>query len=443
MAKLLVIGAVAAGTSAAAKARRVDPPLEIKVFAEGEHISYGACGLPYFIGGVIGSKEKLLHRSIESFARQGIRVQTLCRATSIDLEQREVVFQDLAGQRRFRESYDQLVIATGGRPVVLDWPGLDQPGIFTLRTVNDGVAIRAYLQQQRPQQALIIGAGYIGLEMAENLTDLGIPVTLVERGSQIAPNMDADMAAIIQQHLEGHGIKVLLDQEIVGFVGGARVEAALTARGTIPADFVLVAIGVRPNTDLAAAAGIRLGVSNAIQVNLRMETNVPGVYAAGDCAATTSLVTGEEVYIPMGTTANKQGRVAGENAAGGEAVFKGVLGTGIARVHDLEISRTGLTEQECNRKGISAVSHQVQCRTAALPGLAGEVWVKMSAAVDSGRILGAQIVGRSGSGKRIDAIAAAITMGATLKDMYDFDMAYSPPFSPVWDPVLLCLNQFK
>ncbi len=443
MAKLLVIGAVAAGTSAAAKARRVDPQMEIKVFAEGEYISYGACGLPYFIGGLITTKEKLLHRSVESFAQQRIDVKPSCRATEIDVRQRRVAFTDLVANRQFEEEYDKLVIATGGRPVVADWPGMDKAGIFTLRTISDGAAIKDDLQRRRPQHVLIIGAGYIGLEMTENLTELGCQVTLAERGPHISPNMDADMAAIIQQHLELHGVKVLVNQEVIGFEGGSAVEAAVTRDGTIPADFVLIAIGVRPNSELAAAAGIQLGVNQAIKVNSRMETSATGVYSGGDCATTTNLITGHDVYVPMGTTANKQGRVAGENAAGGNAYFRGILGTGIARVHDLEISRTGLTEEECHAKGLKAISQRVQCRTAALPGLAGDIWVKMTAAADSERIIGAQIVGHSGSGKRIDAIAAAITMEATLRQMYDFDMAYAPPFSPVWDPVLLCLNQFK
>lgn len=441
--KLLVIGAVAAGTSAAAKARRVDPELDIKVFADGEYISYGSCGLPYYIGGIIASKEKLLARSIENFAQQGIMVKNRTRADRIDLTEHKVLFSDLAVNKTFTEEYDNLVIATGARPITFDWPGADQEGIFTLRTVNDGVAIKNYLSSAAPKNILIIGAGYIGLEMAENLSTLGLQVTLVEHGSQVAPNMDPDMALLIQEHIEQQGIRVLLNQEISGFEGDETVTGALTSSGKIMADFVLVSAGVRPNSELAAAAGIELGINQAIKVNSRMETNAPGVYSAGDCATTTNLITGAEVYIPMGTTANKQGRVAGENAAGGQAAFKGVLGTGIARVFDLEIARTGLSERECQVNGIEFTSQTVKSRTAALPNLAGPVWIKMVAEQTSRRILGSQIVGYAGSGKRIDTIAAAINLGARLEDMFDLDMAYAPPFSPVWDPVLVALNQFR
>ncbi|MEN6463383.1 MAG: FAD-dependent oxidoreductase [Syntrophomonas sp.] len=443
MTKLLVIGAVTAGTSAAAKARRVDSKLEIKLLAESQYISYGSCGLPYFIGGAIAAKEKLLARSIENFAQQGIEVKNLCKATEINLSKQKVIFRNLAQNSIFEEFYDKLIIATGARPIIFDWPGTAKKGIFTLRTINDGVDIKEYLRLNKPGQVLIVGAGYIGLEMAENLSALGFQVTLVERGSQVAPSMDPDMALIIQEHLEQKGIKVLVNQEIKGFEGGETVAAAFTGSGVVPADFVLVSIGVRPNSELATDAGIKLGVGRAIEVNSQMETNIDGVYSAGDCATTTNLVTGEDVYIPMGTTANKQGRVAGENAAGGNAAFKGVLGTGIARVFDLEISRTGMTEKECREKGFKFISHTVKSRTAALPGYSGDVWIKIIVDEKTRRILGGQIAGYSGAGKRIDIIATAITLGARLEDIFDADLAYSPPFSPVWDPVLVALNQFR
>ncbi|MEQ8201714.1 MAG: FAD-dependent oxidoreductase [Syntrophomonadaceae bacterium] len=442
MKKMLVIGAVAAGTSAASKARRVDPEMEIKVFAEGENISYGACGLPYFIGGTM-AKEKLLVRSIADFAGQGIEVRNLCQATEIKPGEKKVVFRDLSANRWFEEHYDQLVVATGARPMVLDCPNNNLPGIFTLRTVADGMAVKGYLEQRRPANVLIAGAGYIGLEMAEVLSHLGYSVTLAERGPQVAPNMDPDMAAKVQKDLEQQGVKVLVDTEIIGFAGKETVQRAFTRSGSFPADLVLVAIGVRPNTGLASAAGIELGIANAIKVNPRMETNLEGVYAAGDCATAHHLVTGKDVYIPMGTTANKQGRVAGENAAGGNEIFRGVLGTGIARIFDLEISRTGFTDKECQANGIDFRSHTVECRTAALPALAGPIWLKLTVSPADDRLLGAQIVGRGGAGKRIDVIAAAITMGARLEDIYDMDLAYSPPFSPVWDPVLVALNKFR
>lgn len=441
--KMLVIGAVAAGTSAASKARRVDPELEIKVFAEGENISYGACGLPYFISGMIQTKEKLLVRSIEDFARQGIEVRNRCQAVEIDPAERRVLLRDLVHNQTFEERYDKLVVATGARPLELDCRNKDLPGIFTLRTVADGVAIREFLDREKPAHGLIVGAGYIGLEMAESLSQLGLPLTLAERQPQVAPNMDTDMAAKIQEHLEQHGVRVLVDTDIIGFEGRERVQRAFTRNSSFPVDFVLISIGVRPNTQLASDAGIKLGVANAIKVNSRMETNLEGVYAAGDCATAHHRMTGKNVYIPMGTTANKQGRVAGENAAGGSEIFRGVMGTGIARVFDLEISRTGLTEKECMPAGLDFYSHSVECRTAAIPKLAGPIWLKLTVSPGDNRLLGAQIVGRNNAAKRIDVFAAAITMGARLEDIYDMDLAYSPPFSPVWDPVLVALNMFR
>jgi len=305
--KMLVIGAVAAGTSAAAKARRVDPELEIKVFADGEDISYGACGLPYYIGGTIKTMEKLLARTIEDFARHDIEVRNRCQALEIDPGERTVLLRDLVQNRNFTERYDRLVIATGARPMLLDCRNSNLPGIFTLRTVSDGVAIKEYLEKKKPANILIVGAGYIGLEMAETLSRLGLSVTLAERQPHVAPNMDADMAAKIQEHLEQHGVRVLVDTEIVGFEGQETVQRAFTPSSSFPVDFVLVSIGVRPNTQLAADAGIKLGVANAIKINSRMETNLEGIYAAGDCATAHHRVTGKDVYIPMGTTANKQG----------------------------------------------------------------------------------------------------------------------------------------
>ena len=441
--KMLVIGAVAAGTSAAAKARRQDPEIEIKVFAEGEYISYGGCGLPYFIGGRIDSKEKLLARSIEEFARQGIEVKALTRAVEIDPVKGEISLVDLASGRSFEEAYDSLVIAAGARPVVPDFPGSELEGIFSLRTINDSLNIKKYLQEQRPRRAMIVGGGYIGLEMVENLLQHGCEVVLVERGPHIIPNMDDDMAAIVHKYLASKGVEVRTGEVISGFSGEQAIREVHSNQGSIAADFVLMSIGVKPNSEIAAKAGIELGINQAIRVNDKMETNITGIYSAGDCAVVRHLLSGEDVYIPMGTTANKQGKVAGENAAGGNAIFKGVLGSGIARVLDMEISRTGFCENECIRLGIEFISHTIKGRTAAhYCPVSGDIWVKLIAEKNTRRLLGGQIVGYGGAGKRIDVLATAITMGATVDEIIEMDLAYSPPFSPVWDPILVALNQF-
>ncbi|HBK52524.1 MAG TPA: pyridine nucleotide-disulfide oxidoreductase, partial [Syntrophomonas wolfei] len=316
-------------------------------------------------------------------------------------------------------------------------------GIFTLRTVHDSLAIKAYLNQHKPKRALIAGGGYIGLEMVENLLEYGCEVILLERSSHLLPNMDEDMALILTAYLQSRGVEVRTSENLSGFAGDFRVREAFTDKGSLPVDFVLLSMGVVPNSELAAAAGVELGIRNAIRVNDRMESNLPGIYAAGDCATTKHLVSGQEVYIPMGTTANKQGKVAGENAAGGNARFAGVLGTGIVRAMEMELSRTGLCENECRQLGIDFISRRVKSRTAAhYCPVSGEIHVKILVEEPNGRILGAQIVGFAGAAKRIDMLATAITMRATVESLIDMDLAYSPPFSPVWDPVLVALNQF-
>jgi NADPH-dependent 2,4-dienoyl-CoA reductase/sulfur reductase-like enzyme len=500
MARLVVIGGVAAGMSAAAKARRTNPELEIIVYTEEEHISYGACGLPYYISGEIEQESRLIARTVEQFAAQQIRVYPRHRVDKLNPASQTIQVMCLETGEQTEVSFDSLVIATGASALIPPVPGRARPGVFKLRNVEDGMAIRRYLAEKNPRSGVIVGGGYIGLEMAETLHRHGLSVTVVEMAPQIVPNMDEDMAALVQQYLIDRGIQVLTQEKVLALVGeeGAAnnnrplgdqlrttldsgvsnvavdlvqgkaalvqskaaddsltkpqeagdvafspVRQVLTDRRELAAELVILAAGVIPNTRLAEAAGIELGVRQAIRVNNRMATSVPGIYAAGDCAVTTHLVTGEEVYIPMGTTANKQGRTAGENAAGGHAVFKGVVGTGIAKVLELEIARTGLTERECQLKNISYSTKTIRSKTRAgyYPG-AANIHLKVIAEKPSGRLLGAQIVGYAGAGKRIDVFAAALTLGAKLEQLKDLDLAYAPPFSPVYDPILLAINQF-
>lgn len=441
--RLLIIGGVAAGMSAAAKARRIDPELEIIVYTDDEYISYAGCGLPYFIGGRFAEKESLIARTAAEFATQNIIVKTRVRAETIKPESQKVTLKDLHNNQEFEDHYDRLVIASGARPFVPPMDGINLDGIFSLRTIHDSLNIKAYLQQQQPRKAAIIGGGYIGLEMAENLLEHGCEVNIIERAPHIIPNMDEDMAMIVTKYLESKGIIIHTGVAVSGFSGEQAVAIVNTDKGTIDADFVLLSIGVLPNSEIAAASGIELGIKNAIRVNAKMETNLEGIYAAGDCATTMNLISGQEVYIPMGTTANKQGKTAGENAAGGNASFKGVLGTGIARVMEMEIARTGLGENECKQLGIDYVARKIVAKSAAhYCPVSGEVHVKLIADKTNNRLIGAQIVGYQGSAMRIDMLASAITMQATIDQLIDMDLAYSPPFSPVWDPVLVALNQF-
>lgn len=440
--KLVIIGGVAAGMSAAAKANRVNSDLDIHVYTDDEYISYAGCGLPYFIGDRIDSERKLLARSVEQFAHQNIHVHTRHRVERIVPDQGRLQVQNLIGPSQREVPFDRLIVSTGARPSLPAVDGLHLPGVFTLRTIQDSLTIRQYFMQEQPREAVIIGGGYIGLEMVENLLEYDCRVTVIEQAGQIVPNMDPDMAAILRQYLESRGVVLVTGEHITGLSGDRRVREVITNQGTYPADFVLLAVGVRPNSELAEPAGIQLGTGGAIRVNSRMETSIPGIYACGDCATAYHLVSRQEVFIPMGTTANKQGKVAGENAAGGRAAFKGVLGTGIAQVMDMEISRTGLTEKECQQLGIDCLSRTIKAKTAAgYWPTAADIHLKV--VVDkTQRVVGAQIVGFAGAAKRIDILATAITLGATVGDLVDMDLAYSPPFSPVWDPVLIALNQF-
>lgn len=444
MEKLVVIGGVAAGMSAAAKAKRVDPKLAVQVYAAGQYISYAGCGLPYFIGGFISNRDQLIARTPEAFKAQDIDVKTEHEVLKIDPKQQKVTVRNLITGQEFEDSFDRMVIATGASPLIPPLPGVDKEGVFPLRTINNAVDIRAYVLDNQVKNVVVVGGGFIGLEMVENFKHLGCNVTVVERGPQLLNVADEDMAGVVQDYLEKQGVKMALGVEMQGLVGNQAVKAVATDRGEIPADLVLLSLGVKPNSEIAAACGIETGIKGAIKVNEYSETNEPWIYAAGDCATVRHLISGRDTYVPMGTTANKQGKVAGENAAGGRVRFRGVVGTGIARILDLEFARTGLTEKECRELGFEYVAKKITGATK--PGYcmgSAEVQVKLIAEAATGRILGGQIVGGANAGKRIDLLAVAAAVGHTVDEMADMDLAYSPPFSPVWDPILVALNQFS
>ncbi|MGR6835216.1 FAD-dependent oxidoreductase [Syntrophomonas erecta] len=441
--KIAIVGGVAAGMSAAAKAHRVNPDLDIHVYTDEEYISYAGCGLPYFIGDRIHSERKLIARTIEQFTEQNIKVHIATRVLDIYPDKKSLLIRDARTSTELETPYDRLVLATGARPVKPALEGINLNGVFTLRKLTDSLSIRQFMLEYKPRRAVVIGGGYIGLEMVENLKDHGCEeVTIIERAPQIIPNMDANMAELIQSYLESKGVKVRTGESVLRFEGKHLLNEVITDQDTIPADFALLSVGVQPNSELADRAGITLGTRNAIRVNSKMETSRADIYAAGDCATTFHRISGQEVYIPMGTTANKQGKIAGENVAGGNASFPGVLGTGIAKIMEMEVSRCGLNERECQSLGIKYTSHTIKSKTAAhyWPG-SGSIYVKIIAGEDR-RIIGGQIVGYAGAAKRIDILVTAMTMGATVDQLLDMDLAYAPPFSPVWDPVLVALNQF-
>jgi NADPH-dependent 2,4-dienoyl-CoA reductase/sulfur reductase-like enzyme len=437
--KLVVIGGDAAGMSAASKVRREHPDREIVVFERGRHTSYAACGMPYFIAGQVESSDRLIARRPEVFReKQNIDVRTLHEVLEIDTEQRRVRVRDLEQETTFWEDWDHLLIATGASPIVPDLPNIDAEGIFSLSTLQSGIDVFEYVETRNPGRAVVVGGGYIGIEMAEALLERGLEVALIDMAPEVMVSMDADVAEAISQAMRDAGVSVFLREKLERFEADSKgtLRAVVTDRQTLEADLVILGIGVRPNAELAEAAGIELGANGAIKVNKRLETSVPRVWAAGDCAESFHLVKERQVFIALGTVANKHGLVAGINISGGTMEFPGVLGTAITRFQDLEISRTGLSEREAEEIGIPFRAKTVDALTRShyFPGTA-KVKVKLLAEEATGRLLGGQIVGGKGAGKRIDTIAAAITARLTAEQLVYMDLSYAPPFSPVWDPV--------
>jgi NADPH-dependent 2,4-dienoyl-CoA reductase/sulfur reductase-like enzyme len=433
--RLVVIGGDAAGMSAAMQVRRRQPDREIVVVEKGRWTSYSACGIPYLVGGSVGDLDDLVARSPETFRDQhDIDVRLGHEARGIDLDAREVEAWDAAGERTVRIGFDALHVATGARPVRPDLPGIDRPMVHGVQTLDDAARLEAEVRDRDGHAVVVVGGGYIGLEMAEAFVLRGLDVTLVEAAPQLMPSLDADVAAPLVGALEDLGIDVRLETPLEAVEDGA-----LVAGGErIPADVVVLGLGVVPNAGLAAEAGLAVGVKGAVRVDRRQRTSSGGVWAAGDCCESHHLVAGVPVHIALGTVANKQGRVAGINIAGGYAAFPGALGTAVTRVCSIEIGRTGLSLGECARYGFTAVEASVEGATRAgyLPERK-RITVKALAEVGTGRMLGAQIVGEEGTAKRIDVLATAIQAGMTADEVVELDLGYAPPFGPVWDPVHL------
>ncbi|MFI6067417.1 FAD-dependent oxidoreductase [Micromonospora sp. NPDC051227] len=446
--RLIVIGGDAAGMSAASQARRrrARGDLEIVVFERGHFTSYSACGIPYWISGLVPDPEALIARDPETFRTEyAMDVRMRHEVTSIDLARREVVARDLEGGGEVRERFDDLVYATGAVPVKPPWAVTDAGGVFGMQTLDDGAALRDWLDADpQPRRAVVVGGGYIGVEIAEALIQRGLSVTLVEAGEQPMATVDAEMAELVADAMRGLGVTIRTSLRVSGLEQrDGRVSAVVTAEGPIPTDVVVMGLGVRPNTALAEAAGLSLGPTGAIRVDRRMRVpGLPGVWAAGDCVETLHRVSGLPVHMPLGTHANKQGRVAGINIGGGYATFTGVIGTAVTKVCDLEVGRTGLREREAAAAGFEFVSVIAEStnRAGYYPG-SRPMTVKLIAERPSGRLLGAQIVGWSEAAKRIDTLAVALWNGMTVDDMTQLDLGYAPPYAPVWDPVLIAARK--
>jgi NADPH-dependent 2,4-dienoyl-CoA reductase/sulfur reductase-like enzyme len=441
--RLLIIGGVAAGMSAASRARKLDPRLEIVVLEKGRHVSYGICGLPYYLSGQIADARELIVYTPEFFReKRNIDVRLEHEATEIE-PGRKIVRGLRKGSQPVEFHYDKLIIATGGAPLA-EIPGAKLPNVFTCNDLDTAIRARAFLDEQRPKKAVVVGSGYIGLEVADALTRRGIEVTVLERSGTVLEAIEPEIAEQVEKTLAAHGVRLVKDAAVNAIAAGAQGFATTVqfgAGGTAAADLVILATGIVPRSELARAAGIQAGTTGAISVDERMLTSVNSIYAAGDCTEVQHLVSGRPAYLPLGTTANKQGRVAGENAAGGNARFEGIVGTLATQIFTLEVARTGLSTEQARGTGFQPDSVSITSTSRAKyldgkPILVSLIWDRAS-----DRLLGCQMCGEEGVAKRIDVAAMALHARMRVPDMLHLDLSYAPPFAPVWDGLLVAVNE--
>lgn len=449
--RVLIVGGVAAGMKTAARLRRLDPLAQITVLERGTKVSYGACALPYYLEGVVSDLDEVRRTPTgvlrdEAFFRKvkGVEVRTGVAATAIDRASKRLRVREVPTGREEELPYDQLVLATGNRPILPPLPGMELEGVVPLKSMEDAAALDRLAREA--QNAVIVGGGLIGLEVAEALIKRGLRVTLLEMKDQVLPAaLDFGMAALVHRELRRHGVALRLAEPLQRLEGeGARVRRAVTDRGVYQADLVLMAIGVRPEVGLAREADLEIGPTGAIAVDPTMRTSDPDIFAAGDCAEATDLVSGRKVYVPLGSTANKQGRVAANAIAGRPESFPGVLGSLIVKVFDLTVARTGLSEEDAHLVGDDPVTLVAASpdRAHVFPG-ARPIVIKLIAERGSRRLLGAQIVGPGVVDKRIDVLATALSFGATVDQLAQLDLTYAPPYSAAMDPLHQAANALR
>ncbi len=436
--KVVIIGGVAGGATAAARLRRLDETAEIVVFERSGYVSYANCGLPYYIGGVIENPEALTLQTPESFfARFRVDMRVRHEVTALHPDRKTVSVKNLETGEEFEESYDKLILSPGAKPTQPRLPGVGLEKLFTLRTVEDTFHIKDYIQRHHPKSAVLAGGGFIGLELAENLRELGMEVSIVQRPRQLMNPFDPDMAAFIHGEVRRHGIRLALGHTVEGFQekdGG--VDVLLKDAAPLHADLVILAIGVTPDTALASKAGLELGLKGSIVVNDRMETSVPDIYAVGDAVQVKHYVTGQDAVISLAGPANKQGRIAADNICGRDSRYPGSQGSSVIKVFDLTAAATGINETNAKKAGldVDTVILSPMSHAGYYPG--GKL-MTMKVVFERGtfRLLGAQIVGYEGVDKRIDVLATAIHAGMTAVQLKDLDLAYAPPYSSAKDPV--------
>lgn len=445
--RLVVIGGTAAGVSAASKAKRTKPEMDVSVFEKTGFVTYGACGLPYYVGGTVRTREMLSDFTPDALReKRSIPTYIHHEVTTIDRANKTLEVRDLGRNECFSVSYDYLVIATGASPIIPDIPNVRADGVFSLRTVEDGMAIRRAVQEETTRRALIVGGGFIGLEMAEQLSLLGLEVTLMEALPRLLPSMDEEYSNAIGRVLEGNNVQLhtgTVVREILAD-GGKVVGVRTNSGATFETDLAIISIGVKPNSSIAQNAGLKTGVKDAIVVDEYMQTSDDSIWAAGDCVQTFNLITKRPVYAPLGTTANKQGRIAGGNIAGDMSSFKGVLPSQITRVFDLYVASTGLTAEQAKEAGYDVEEAKVTKtdRASYYPG-GKDNHIKLTFDKKSGRLFGAQAIGSESIAGRINLFAAAITAGMTVAELSELDLAYAPSVAPVYDPVLIAATQGK
>lgn len=443
--KVLIIGGVAAGTKAAAKLKREDYSMEVTIITKGSDISYAGCGLPYYVGDVIHKKEQLIVNTPESFEKlTGVRVIMNTEAVKVRREEKLVEAVHTETGETVTYPYDKLVIATGASPIRPSMEGIDLEGIYFMRTPQDAISLRERLEKKDVKRAVVVGGGFIGLEVAENLASQGIRVSVIDLADHVLPGFDPEMAEYVENYLADQGIMTFTGTKLEGFVGEGKLEKVKTSRKAMKADIAVLSIGIRANTDFLEGSGIALMPNRTIKVNAYMQTNDEDIYAAGDCAMVTNRITGQEAWSPMGSSANMEGRLLAENITGKKKAYPGVLGTAVCKLPGLNAGRTGLTVSQAEAAGYDPVSvlTVVDDKAHYYPE-AGTFIVKMIADRTSDRFLGLQVLGKGAVDKMTDIAVTALTMKATLQDLENMDLAYAPPFSTAIHPFVHTVNVLR
>lgn len=442
--KLVVIGGVAAGMSAASKLKRVNKDAHVVVYEKGNFLSYGACGLPYFVSGENDDYKKLIARTKEHFEENGIEIHLQHEVVKVVPEKKQVMIKDLKNNKLFIESYDKLMISTGAVPIIPPFPGIELENIHALKTLEDGIRLKEVASQSHINNVAIVGAGYIGIEVAEAMRRLGKNVKIIELSDRSLRTFDPELTDIAEKELRNQGVELHFGEKVEGFIGTNKVEAIKTDKNTYKTDLVLMSIGIKPATKFLKGSGIPLAANGAVIIDREMRTNVEDIYAAGDCAQVYNRVTEENAFIPLGTNANKCGRIAGANIAGSHIKYVGTLGSAAIKVFDLELARTGMSEIDAKNLALDYAT--VFVKGADHPGYYPNqtpIWIKLIYEKRTRRILGAQAAGPKGVVLRIDVFAVAIHNNMTTEELGMTDLCYAPPFAGVWDAIHIASNAAK